>query len=791
MIAPWLQDLLVRERNWRGTLRRLSSEWAQRRDRSGSLAEVGRALEHVEPDRRFAVVAYQNAGPEVAAGRALDLALELGWWSAVVPLATQERSATGSIEALVWEGRALIDQREVERADRLIPSAPDDPRVAALRAELAGGSAKALAEWQACARSLTGSEAAEAYLITARLSRVLGHPDWEHWLELATQADPSHLGAVSMLCELRLRDDDDSKRLLAFVRTRLEIFDRRDDVAAWCDAVRHISMRLWFREPEGHHRGLARRLLTAAIERAYRDGLVRIPGHLAMWALLDEGASGDHTRPELLPLVIAGLEAQLPVFDRVWLAALGAEICAAESNLSAAHAYAAVVAEHAPLHPVVRAWFAGTVAEQAPQDDQLDSFRDALLQLEVEACQELQIEEIAPIEESDDLELAAPGFSTISMRPVLIEPTGDPHPRLDVAVGGSTPHARRSPIEEPAPAPPPRRALGTVDEAITDGPAPTAPRWAAPPEVLDAALLAVEAELVPCAGDDEADRGARVSAEDPVDAAPPPAPAASTSSSMAAWSPAGLSRERARSNPVVVSVGFHGVDGAWGDPSPSIQARRRATEMGPLALRPPAVAARAAAQPVSRPPRVTVPGAPAAVRLASAAPAIQPSSGASAPAPAAPAAKAPAPRPPGAPSTATRAVAAPGAAKPLIPTTALRAISGAAQPKPLPKPPPPPQARPRAHRVTVSMDLRLLIAGQALAMQSRDVSSTGFFAVTSHDLPIGEVVECELRVPARGLVEQTFRVKVRIVRRSDIGYGFELVAPSASLVAALNELSRA
>lgn len=93
------------------------------------------------------------------------------------------------------------------------------------------------------------------------------------------------------------------------------------------------------------------------------------------------------------------------------------------------------------------------------------------------------------------------------------------------------------------------------------------------------------------------------------------------------------------------------------------------------------------------------------------------------------------------------------------------------------------------HVLAIAMDLRMRVEGRELAIQSRDVSTTGLFAVTNEALPLGAVVEAELSVPSSGLSEEVHRVRLRIVRRSKIGYGCELVEPSAELAAALSKLT--
>jgi hypothetical protein len=647
MIAPWLLEILCRKRNWRLELRRIADELPKlSSERAMATIDVARAFEHLEPDRRFAISTYQRCGDDEEIGRALSLAIEAAWWAAVRPLAQRRRLATGSLDALVWEGRALIDLGEHGKAAQLVPEHPVDPRLQAVRVELDGGSEGALAHWQAQGRAQSGSAAAEAFMIAARIARATGMIDWVRWLEQAVAADPQHTGAVALWMEHYFQTPhDDCGALLGFLRRRLDVFDASGDLVAWCNATRELAMRLWSGVAGERHRGLVRRLLIAVLERVYRDALVEIPGHLAMWVVLDEAATVDSTRTEQLRLIVTALDLALPVADRVWLAALGADICAEQSNLAAARAYAAVAAEHAPLHPAVRDWFAGAAADPRCAEGEVEAFREALLLLDVEACQELQIESMAPIDEPSGIEIDV----------------------MSTGGGGAG-----SPLG------------GQAQDAIRH------------------ALLAIDYALI----------------------APEPATvesAPSSSSSMPAWTPAGLAREapgaaRGRRNAQASEDGK----------------RHRVTMLGlsSAVLRPP-VAAAASSSP-------------------SATPVLSTSA--------------------------------------LIPELARRALAGAGRPLVLPPVAEPPQAVVRAPRIAVAIDLRMFIAGREIVMQSRDVSATGLFAVTDAVLPVGQLVQCELRIPGPGISEQSHSAVVRIARRGTIGYGLELVTPSPDLRTALSTL---
>jgi PilZ domain len=790
MISPWLLDLLSREWNWRAALRRIAGELAARspsllatspRDHALACADVARALEHVEPDRRFAIASYQQAGPERDGGRALALAIEAGWWPVVGTLAMRDRTATGSLDAMVWEARALVDTGERDRADKLLPIAPSDARLAALRAELAGGSLAVFEHWMMRARSLRGPLASEAYLIAARQGRALGRDDWEEPLRRAALADPGHSGVVAMQIEQCFGDGQrDSRGLLELLRQRLSLFEERGDLTAWCDATRLAAMRLWLGTDAERHRGLARRLLVAALERAYGEGVTEISGHLAMWAVLDEAAAADQTRTELLGLVVSALDVELPVSDRIWLAALGAEICASVSNLQAANAYAAVVVELAPLHPVVRDYFAGTVAAPMPPKQlQLEAFRDALLELDVKPWQELQIEEMASLS-LHDIELApsvvAPEQASVAIEvalksavPVMdgddvIESDGVVIDDLGDRSGGNGRVSRRAETVESGPVGT-RPLRGGNREGMLRR-AETEERWPALSRMAGGEAAPVRPRAEPM------ERAPTARVTSPISSGIPVAPASSTGSGSSdalddAWSmepevPA-RSRRGSRSLESIPPIletpaGAPGASGAAGVPLAPVHDATTTTSKR--------FDSEAIATARLRPPTGTVLTTPFRTKAEPAGTATGTSSIATSRA-----------APPAAPRTGT-----------IIPSIVRNAMSGGMKPRPLPPKPEPPAALPRARRVTLSMDLRLSLGGRELVMQSRDVSSSGLFAVTAEALPIGEILEGELRVPSSGTSEEPHRLRVRVVRRSKIGYGCELVSPSAELAAALGRL---
>jgi len=73
----------------------------------------------------------------------------------------------------------------------------------------------------------------------------------------------------------------------------------------------------------------------------------------------------------------------------------------------------------------------------------------------------------------------------------------------------------------------------------------------------------------------------------------------------------------------------------------------------------------------------------------------------------------------------------------------------------------------------------------------RDLSTTGLFVVTSHDLTVGADVTLALQLPDEDVLAQAIhRVAARVVRRAETGYGMLLREPSRELVDAIARLAR-
>jgi hypothetical protein len=674
MIAPWIFELLRRERDWRAALPRIAnhlSELPEDRVRAG--LDLGAAFEHIEPDRYHAIIAYQLAGPQRDGGRSRQLALEIGWWQAEGRLATVDLQASGSVEALIAACRSLIDDGKQDAATRLLaehPGASKHAAIAGLRAELEGRTS----EWKtfvANAKRLRGTAAAEAYVTAARLARVEATKDWGRHLESALDADPQHAVAAAMLMDLAVASEDD-KLVFDLMRIRCLGLDGYE----YSEAVRAIATRLLLADP-AHHAGMGRRLAKTALERAYGAALSEIPGHIALWTLLDAAAAQDGTRTELLPLIMRALECPLPDYDRTWLAALGAAICIEAGSTETARAYAAVVAEHAASHPIVRELLAEADVEEDLSDD---------LELLEEDAQAPAVDDLLPDDVDFDLaplammtNTAAPTNLELDLAPLaMMSNTAAPtdveahfDPRfLDVSV----PVLDDAP--EPAPAPAPARA-----RAPAPGPAPA-----------------------------------------PARPAPAPAPAPPPASPLAVSSPA--------ATPAPALASPSALDEEWAVDDELFPRRRSTSKLPPL----------------TRPPAKVAPPAPA---------------------------PAPAPVPV------------------VIPAAAARVLQQAGMVRPLPKLPSPPNARPRADRVAVAVDVVIKHGDTTTHVHTRDLSASGFFAITTVTFEMGTIVECEIRMPVAGeLSVKTFAARAKAVRKDATGIGFSLVDPPFALSAAIAAYAR-
>ncbi|MBL8622142.1 MAG: PilZ domain-containing protein [Myxococcales bacterium] len=360
MIAPWLRPMLWGERDWDLALRRvLHATGTGGGDRDERALALGAACEHVAPDRRRAIAAYASGGPELLA-RARALAVELAWWPAVARLAQAERARTGAAGLAVDELGAWLDAGEPMLAAMVAAearaAAPSDPWLALLDGAVRGDAAPAVLADVVAAQAGDDPRAA---LARVRLARMVGDAGgFQAALARAAQLAPDEPVVLAMA----LHELDDEAALHQLVRTRLH----DQPPAAWVATASGMGRALVLRPGV---RGLGLRLIRAALTLTYEHGLAVPGGHLALWTLLVEHATEAGARRSLLALATAALDRELPLDDRIWLAALGADIALVDGGApEVAQAWAAVVAEHAPDHPCVAAVEA---ALRAPIDDGL------------------------------------------------------------------------------------------------------------------------------------------------------------------------------------------------------------------------------------------------------------------------------------------------------------------------------------------------------------------------------------------------------------------------------------
>ena len=132
----------------------------------------------------------------------------------------------------------------------------------------------------------------------------------------------------------------------------------------------------------------------------------------------------------------------------------------------------------------------------------------------------------------------------------------------------------------------------------------------------------------------------------------------------------------------------------------------------------------------------------------------------------------------------------------IIPDSALKALKQrASSPLLVPAPPTqPPGAPSRASRIELPVDVSLTTESErdlpALAAITRDLSATGMFLVTTATLPVGAEVDLGLELPgADALRLSKHRLRARVVRRTDTGYGLSFIDPPATLRQAIELLA--
>ncbi len=687
--------MLWRELDWSAALERFRSELVAGPGTGSPMHELGRAYEYIEPNRRRALAIHELAGP-AGLGRARELALELGWWTANARLVVLMRATDQDPRLVLDETEAWWDAGHADLAAHAFAGlrTSDDPeRVEELAALIAGHDAMEHAG-VTVARAMTasGSQAADAYVMAARFARAAGRTEEvERWLEAALVAMPGHRIAAGMLLEIALasREPDQIQRHL---QRRFEGLDG----TAWLDAMRSSALALIAHG----QRGFGLRLLRHALERAYELQHTSIPGHLAMWAVLAANAAADGNRRELLPLVISGLQVSQHAVDRVWLGALATEITLRDARHPViAGAYAEIVAEHAPEHPIVRELISTVAASEAPAAE--DPHRPVVPPEAVRAA--------AAIEDAFDVDVDLDDVYADAADAATLDASD-----LEEVPEDNEPAAK--PVEAPKPVEAAKPPPGSTPAPVTE----RAPASSSKPSPATARSIV------------------------------PTAPATS-----AVAKPDGLAPLRSVAKPAAV------VTSAVAKPAP----------IGKL---PSDVKLPSLAKPAS------IGKLPSDAKLPSLAkPASDAKPASKLPSLAEPASDA---KPASAPPTAV----AEGRPDPAPVLAALRAPD---RPEVPPIAPLPADATPRARRIAIPIDLALIVDGKRIAAHSRDISTSGLFVLTTAPLVVGAEHAIELLLPgAEPFTEDEYQARARVARAGEGGFGVELVAPDATLLAALAAL---
>jgi hypothetical protein len=129
------------------------------------------------------------------------------------------------------------------------------------------------------------------------------------------------------------------------------------------------------------------------------------------------------------------------------------------------------------------------------------------------------------------------------------------------------------------------------------------------------------------------------------------------------------------------------------------------------------------------------------------------------------------------------------AAQPLAAEAITELRSGNRKPGLPTSPPIPPQAARVAERVVVPADIEVRIGTETFSALVRDLSTTGVYVVTDHEIQIDSIVTIAIELPTPGVLDVTrYEAAAKVVRRAYTGYGMVLIAPPAALVAAIAAL---
>jgi tetratricopeptide (TPR) repeat protein len=352
------------QRDWGQWLRQQAAELRDRPatpEAGPSALALARALEFVEPDRGHAVAMYLyafhagSAGPEVLS-YARSLCLEFGQLERAAEIATLEYRNLRDPRLLAVAGLTWLAAGEPASAGEALDAAaraiPDSELIAqaasACRGQ--GDGRTAIAELCRRAGQSTDSEAVERLLLAAALARgALGDAAAAgRLLGEAFARAPTHARTFA-LWENWLLEAQHREGLLAAYQQRVSAAKNALEVV---DVCRRAGTRLAL---HGGFVGLAVRLLTESLRRAYRHRLEDIPGHVATLSLLRQHAETAQVLPDFLALLAEGLEsASLSPPERLYVGIAGLETAWHRlRNARVAFGFASSVAAICPRHPLL------------------------------------------------------------------------------------------------------------------------------------------------------------------------------------------------------------------------------------------------------------------------------------------------------------------------------------------------------------------------------------------------------------------------------------------------------
>lgn len=348
-IAEWIRDQLWSRRDWGASLVSAAGDLLAGGE-APKLAEraydLAQACELVVADVATSVQMYLlawKAGkqrPE-ALQRARELCRELDDAATVAKIAGVQYRYRGDLRLRLVEAGAWLDADQPDRALKVLlaaaQAAPGDAEVAATLALARGEWPNARAE----ARRL--AEAGEL-LAAARVLRTIGDDSDElgDTLRRAVEANPCDEEAFALFQRWTCARGDYKALLAAYRRRGEEATSHREVV----DVYRRAGTTLIVRAGQ---RGMGLRLVAAAVTRAYDTGMVDIPGHLAMLALVVEELSAAKAHDRVFAYLDAGLALPLDASERLWMALTATDLAwNTLGDMGAASRYADIVRE---IHP--------------------------------------------------------------------------------------------------------------------------------------------------------------------------------------------------------------------------------------------------------------------------------------------------------------------------------------------------------------------------------------------------------------------------------------------------------